>query len=118
MKQELSLRKEDPFKLGNPSKEYFSTSREMYNEEGAPSKKNNKQLFIAQTEHDGKFKPSCSKKLDIFSYPEYQPGGIREKEKEAKTQRAEVFRPTKQPNSYKPCPSVSSMKVNIMRSFR
>lgn len=26
-------------------------------------------------EHEGNFKPSCSKKYDTFSYPEYVPGG-------------------------------------------
>lgn len=39
MKEDLSLRKDEPFKLGAPLKEFFSTSRDMCSEEGLPAKK-------------------------------------------------------------------------------
>ena len=79
MKKSINLRGEAPFKSSSPVKEYFSTARELYGNQNDSSatERNSRKIFNASAQHDGNFKPSCCKKFDTFSYPEYKPAGQR-----------------------------------------
>ena len=86
------------------------------------SKRKTPKKLPKKTDHDSEFRPSCCKKYDVFSYPEYQPGGRRSEKKKTRkgneTERADTFKPVKNPNFYKPSPSVTTLRTNIMRSIR
>ena len=122
LRKSIELRGENEFKLGAPMKSCFATSREIYGNNDVEFKKKTPKKQVRKTEHDSEFRPSCCKKFDIFSYPDYQPGGQRPEKKKGKkgneTERAENFKPVKNPNFYKPSPSVTTLRTNLMRSIR
>lgn len=70
MRKSIEERGEYPFRLGAPMNEYFMTSRETYGNTGRDYiEEGDKNIGGNHFEHETKFKPSCCRKYDIFSYP-------------------------------------------------
>lgn len=78
----IKLRGEAPYKPSSPTKLDFNSSRQVFGvDDKCLAKKQKKQGEVKGIQHEGNFRPSCCKKFDTFSYPEYLPEGVIEKQK-------------------------------------